>query len=159
MLSDVVLGDDFTHIAQNLGRRRDGRAGPWLEAIAEGVEVAVGAYAGIAVGEPGATEAFLTFEHNEAHPRALREEVISATDAGDSGTDDQDVEVLGLARFGPVEPICLGHPPLDLFHSKSVPERCCPRPRRAPACVPRFTPERIVGANGPSIKGCDCRIF
>jgi hypothetical protein len=54
-----VFGDDLAHIGENFRGGGDRRAGPWLEAIAEGVKIAVGADAGIAVGQPGAAKAFL----------------------------------------------------------------------------------------------------
>ena len=66
--AEVVLVDDFADVAQDLGSGRDRRAGPRLEAIAEGVEIAVGTDAGISVGEPGAAKAFLRFEDDEARP-------------------------------------------------------------------------------------------
>ena len=56
---EVVLLDHLAHVVQDLVGGGDRRAGPRLEAIAEGVEVAVGADAGIAVGEPRAAEALL----------------------------------------------------------------------------------------------------
>ena len=96
--AEVVLVDDLAHVGEDLRGRRDRRAGPGLEAIAEGVEVAVGADARIAMGDPRAAEAFLRLEDDEARAGALLGEVIGATDAGNSGADDQDVEVLGLLR-------------------------------------------------------------
>ena len=52
------------------------------------------------MGEPGAAEALLRFEHDEARAGALLGEVIGAADPGDAGPDDHDVEVLGLLRCG-----------------------------------------------------------
>ena len=95
MRAEVVLVDDLAHVAQDLRCRRDRRAGPGLEAIAEGVEVAVRADARIFVRDPGAAEAFLRFEHDEAGAGALLGEVIGAAHARDAGADDQDVEMLG----------------------------------------------------------------
>src|ERR1700730_18631438 len=68
---EIVLVDDLAHIAEDLGRGRDRRAGPRFEAIAEGIEIAVGADARIAVGRPGAAEALLFLEDDKAGPRAL----------------------------------------------------------------------------------------
>ena len=82
---------------------------PGLEAIAEGVEVAVRADARIFVREPGAAEAFLRFEHDEARAGALVGEVVGAADAGDAGADDQDVEVLGLPGGVLGVPCCVIH--------------------------------------------------
>lgn len=56
MAGEVVLGDHLAHVAQDFLGGRDRRPGPGLEAIAEGVEVAVGADAGVAVRAPGAAE-------------------------------------------------------------------------------------------------------
>src|SRR4029077_16056189 len=65
-------------------------------AIAEGVEVAVGADAGIAMGQPGPTEALLRLEDDEARARAPGDEVIGGADPGNPRTDDQHVKMLGL---------------------------------------------------------------
>ena len=46
----VVLLDDFAQIGEDLGRGRDRRSDPWLETIAEGIQVAIRSDAGIAVG-------------------------------------------------------------------------------------------------------------
>ena len=101
--AEAVLVDDFADVAQDLGSGRDGRAGPRLEAIAKGVEIAVGTYAGISVGEPGAAKAFLRFEDDKARPRALHCQVIGCADAGDACPDDQDVEILDLRWCGSAE--------------------------------------------------------
>src|SRR5271170_4342971 len=93
-----VFLDDLAHIREDFGRTGDRRPGPWLEAITEGVEIAVGADAGIAVGKPGAPEALLRLEDDEALPRALLGEVIGAADPGDSRPDNDDVEALGAFR-------------------------------------------------------------
>src|SRR5690242_4363704 len=78
--TEVVFSDDFAHVAQNLGCGCDRRTGPGLEAIAESIEIAVGPDARVAVGEPGAAEAFLSFQHDEARPGTLLGEVIGASD-------------------------------------------------------------------------------
>src|SRR5216683_4505520 len=96
MRAEAVLVDDFAHIAEDLGSRRDRCARPRLKAIAEGVEVAVGPDARITVGEPSAAEAFLRFEDDKARPRALLGQVIRSADAGNTCPDDHDVEVLDL---------------------------------------------------------------
>jgi hypothetical protein len=92
---EVVLLDHLAHVVQDLLGRGDRLAGPRLEAIAEGVEVAVGADAGIAMGDPRPAVALLRFEHDEARAGALLGQVIGAAHAGDAGADDQDVEMLG----------------------------------------------------------------
>ena len=95
MAREVVLLDHLAHVGQDFLRRRDRLAGPRLEAIAEGVEVAVRADAGIAMGEPGAAEALLRLQHHEAGARELVGQVIGATDARDAGADDQHVDMVG----------------------------------------------------------------
>ena len=97
---EIVLGDDVAHVGADLGRGRDRRAGPRLEAIAEGVQVAVRTDARIFVRPPGAAEVFLSLQHDETRARPLLGQVIGAAHAGDAGADDQDVEMLGLSRDG-----------------------------------------------------------
>ena len=107
--AEVVLGNDFAHVGQDLARRRDRGAGPGLEAIAEGVEVAVRADAGVAVGEPRAAETPLRFQDDEARVGTLLGEVIGAADAGDARADDQHIEMLGLLGGGGGKHGCIGH--------------------------------------------------
>src|SRR5665213_1264727 len=107
--TETVLVDDLAHIVQDLGGRRDRRTGPWLEAIAKRIQVAIGSDSRIAMGQPGAPEAFLRFEHDEAHPRGLLGQVIRPADPGDASPDDDDVEVLGLQWRGSGAGCCLGH--------------------------------------------------
>src|SRR5208283_5729896 len=97
--SEIVLLDHLTDVAQDLARRGDRRTRPWLEAIAEGVQVAVGADARVAVREPRAAETFLRFEHQKARPGTLPGQVIGGADPRDSRADDQDV----------VSFSCIGH--------------------------------------------------
>ncbi len=94
----IVLGDHFAHIGLDFLRCRDRRADPRLEAIAEGVEVAVGADAGITMGQPGAAEILLALQDDKTRARQLRRQVIGAADAGNAGADDQDIEMLGGFR-------------------------------------------------------------
>src|SRR5207302_322016 len=72
----VVLVDDLAHVAEDLGGGRDRCAGPRLEAVAESVEIAVGADARIAMGEPGAAKTFLRFEDDKTRRGALLGDVI-----------------------------------------------------------------------------------
>ena len=97
---EAIFIDDFAEIGENLISGRDRFADPWLEAIAERVEVAVRPDAGIAVGDPGAPETVLGFEDHEAHRRTLGLEVVGGADAGDSGADDRHIEMLRRLRFG-----------------------------------------------------------
>ena len=86
--AEVVLFDDFAHVAEDLGSRRDRRTSPRLESIAKSVEVAVGPDARIAVDQPSAAKAFLCFEDDEGGSGTLFGEVIRTADSGDSGSDD-----------------------------------------------------------------------
>jgi len=69
--AEIVLVDDFAYVVEDLGSGCDWCTGPWLEAIAEGVKIAIRPDAGIAVGEPGTTKAFLRLEDDKARPGAL----------------------------------------------------------------------------------------
>ena len=56
---EIVLLDHLAHIGADLLGGRDRRPDPWLEAVAEGVQVAVGADARIFVRPPGAAKRLL----------------------------------------------------------------------------------------------------
>jgi hypothetical protein len=64
------------------------------------VEVAVGADAGVFVGDPGAAEGFLCFEHDKAGAGALGGEVIGPADSRDAGTDNKNIEMVGNGLGG-----------------------------------------------------------
>src|SRR5258708_39461581 len=98
--AEVVFLDHLAHIAENLSGGRDRRAGPWLEAVAEGVQVAVGADAGIAVGKPGSAETRLRFEHDKACRRALRGQVRGRAHPGHARARDPDIEMPGAVSGG-----------------------------------------------------------
>src|SRR5579871_7034700 len=66
--AEIVLRNHIAHVAQDFTGRRDRCPRPGLEAVAEGVEVAVGADAGIAMREPGPAEILECIDHHE--PRA-----------------------------------------------------------------------------------------
>ncbi|MCU0888139.1 MAG: hypothetical protein MUC64_09015 [Rubritepida sp.] len=93
---EAVVLDHLAQVFQDFRRARDRRADPGLEAVAEGVEVAVRADAGVFVRPPGAAEARLAFQHDEALAWHLRRQVVGGADARDAGADDQHVEMLGL---------------------------------------------------------------
>lgn len=112
MRSEIVLFDHLAHVAQDFGSGRDWRPDPWLEPIAECVEVAVRPNSGIAMRPPGATEAILRFQHHIAGSRALMLEMISAADTGNSSAYDQNIEPLGLLFHGlrwALPRFCHGH--------------------------------------------------
>src|ERR1700722_3090660 len=97
---EIVFGDDIAHVGLDFIGGRDRRPDPWLEAVAEGVEIAVGADAGIAVRQPGAAKTLLGFQDHEARARKLRHQAMGAADAGNAGADDQDIEMLGRLGRG-----------------------------------------------------------
>ena len=100
MPREVVFGDDFAHIVEDLRRGRDRRTGPGLEAVTKRVKVTVGADAGIAVRHPGAAKAFLRLQHDKARARQLLGQMIGAANTGDAGADDQDVEMFSSLAGG-----------------------------------------------------------
>src|SRR3984893_19116250 len=100
MLFEPVFGDDFAHIGADLRRGRDRRSGPGLEAVAEGVKVAVGADAWIFMGPPGAAKTLLLFEPDECRAGELLGQMIGAAHAETAGADNEDVEMLDGLRGG-----------------------------------------------------------
>ena len=66
MPTQIVLFDHLAHVLQDLGGCGDRLGSPWFEAVAVGVEVAVGTDARIAMGHPGAAIACVTVKHHEA---------------------------------------------------------------------------------------------
>ena len=98
--TEVVLLDDLAHVGEDLVGGGDRRADPRLEPVAERVQVAVGADAGVLVRQPRAAEALELLEDDERLLRVLVLQVVSGTDAGDAGPDDQDVEVLDRSTGG-----------------------------------------------------------
>ncbi|MGY3462497.1 hypothetical protein ACVWW5_007947 [Bradyrhizobium sp. LM3.4] len=90
---DIVVVDHLVHVGEDFLGGCDGRSDPGLEAITEGVEIAVRADAGIAMRGPGAAERRLRFQDDEARARKLLCHVIGAADARDAGADDQHIEM------------------------------------------------------------------
>ncbi len=76
----------------------DRLARPGFEAVAKGIEVAVGADAGVGVLTPGATESVLVFQHHKGFARALFQQMMGRADAGDTGADNQHIEVFRGGR-------------------------------------------------------------
>jgi len=75
MSCEIVVLDHLAHIAQNFLSACDRRTDPRLEAIAEGVEVTVGANTGIAMRPPGSAKTLLD---HKARSGKLRRQVIGA---------------------------------------------------------------------------------
>src|SRR5882762_10535767 len=95
LITDVgaegVLLDDLAHIAQNLRGGRDRSAGPRLEPVAEGMQVAVGPDAGIAVGQPGSAKTLLSLQHNKTCSRALLGQMVGRAHPGNAGARDNNM--------------------------------------------------------------------
>ncbi|GLZ48717.1 hypothetical protein Acsp06_49020 [Actinomycetospora sp. NBRC 106375] len=95
--TETVLGDDLVEIAEDLVAGRDRRTVPRLEPVGVGVEVAVGAHTREALGPPGAAVPLLGVEHDDAVVSEVFPQVVRRPDPGHAGSDDQDVDVPGLA--------------------------------------------------------------
>ena len=104
LIADVgaegVLLDDLAHIAQNLRGGRDRSAGPRLEPVAEGMQVAVGPDARIAVGQPGAAKTLLSLQDNKTCPRALLGQMVGRADPGNARAHDDNIEMPGAVSGG-----------------------------------------------------------
>ena len=99
MLLKLILGDHLAHIGADFLGGCYRSAGPGLEAVTEGVKIAIRANAGIAVGQPGAAETLLRLEDDESRARELSLQVKGAADAGNARADDENLEMLdGLGR-------------------------------------------------------------
>src|SRR5260363_58515 len=96
--AEVVLVDHVAHIFEDLFGRRDRRSDPRLEAVAERMQIAVGADAGIAMRAPGAAKTVLALQDDEAGLRHLPGKLIGTADARDAGADDQHVEMFSRLR-------------------------------------------------------------
>ena len=95
-LVDAVLPRRLLDVAED--RRPVGdrlRLRPGLERVAEGVHVGVGADPRVAEEVPGAADRVPRLEEGERLVRAVAPQVAAGADAGQAGSDDQDVEVLG----------------------------------------------------------------
>ena len=94
MFIDAVFVRGFDHVFANRGPVSDGLFGaPRLEAVAEGMHVAVGSNAWIAKEIPGPPERGPALEQGIGLVRAVILEVTSGADAGETGPDDDDVEM------------------------------------------------------------------
>ncbi len=103
---EVVLLDHLAHVLEDLFGGGDRGANPWLEAVAEGVEVAIRADAGVAMHPPGAAEAIEAFEDYEGCAGTLGRQMVGAAHSGDARANNQNVEMLGGCRLWPCK--CVG---------------------------------------------------
>ncbi|CRO39226.1 hypothetical protein PAERUG_E10_London_26_VIM_2_06_13_01056 [Pseudomonas aeruginosa] len=91
----LVFSDGFSQVFENVGGiRQRFRLGPRLEVEAEGVQVRVGAYAGIAEQVPGAAHSLPGLENRKHLVRLVTSKVSRSADARHTGSYDQNIERL-----------------------------------------------------------------
>jgi len=100
MPAEVVLVDHLAHVLEDFVGRGDRLADPRLEGVAERVQVAVRADAGVAVHPPRAAEIVVSLQHDETAVAAFLCHVPGRADAGNAGADDEHVEMFGAAGRG-----------------------------------------------------------
>ena len=93
VFGEIVVLDHLVHVGADFGGGRDRRPDPWLEAVAESMQIGIGADARIFVGPPGAAKGLLHLEDHEARAWHLGAQMPGAADAGNAGADDQHVEM------------------------------------------------------------------
>ena len=91
------VGEDRATVGDGLGLR------PRLEAVPESVHVAVRTYAGVAEQVPGAARVLATFEDRPAAFGGEHLQPVGCADAGEPGSDDQDIDMLGVTHDERVE--------------------------------------------------------
>src|SRR3712207_3783590 len=101
LLGQTVLLQRLAQVAQDLRCAGDRLLiAPRLEGVAEGVQVRVGADAGITKQIPGTAGALAGLEYHHTLPGVLYGQVAGGSDAGDSRTDDEHVDVLVTLETG-----------------------------------------------------------
>ena len=94
VLLDAVFLGRFCDIAADRRAVSDRqRVGPGFEVVAKGEHVRVGTDARVTEQIPGTAQRFSAFEDGEALAGAMLHQVIGRTDAGQAGTNDQDIQV------------------------------------------------------------------
>lgn len=90
IISDLLeVSDDFLTLC-NIG------ASPLLEGVTESVKIRVGSNTGVLEEVPSTTEVVTTFENEVLLVGKFVLETVSGVDTRDTGTDDEDVEDLGV---------------------------------------------------------------
>jgi hypothetical protein len=98
---NAVLRDGFAQVGQNLVRRRDGiLVAPGFELVAERMQIGVRTNPGISEQIPRATGCAACLKDGVRPAGVFLLQVVGGTDAGDAGSDDQDVDTLDVARGG-----------------------------------------------------------
>src|SRR6266403_880216 len=96
---DAVLGGGLADIVQNLRPVGDRlRLGPRLERIAHREHVAVGTDAGVTEQVPGTADGLAALKDDKAPAGAIVLQVIARADAGQSGADNQHIDM--FVRYG-----------------------------------------------------------
>ena len=96
VLAEAVLVNDLIEVGEDLLARGDRRAAPRLEPVAVGEQVAVGAHTRVPMGPPGSAAVVLGVQDDEGQAGELLPQVVRGADAGDPGTNDEDVDVTGV---------------------------------------------------------------
>ena len=95
VLVDAIFAGCFTQVIEDqicVGNRLG--AEPRLEFVAEGIEVRVGADAGVAEQIPGPAAGLARLQNGIALTRQIALQVVGSADARQAGTDDQDIDML-----------------------------------------------------------------
>ena len=96
---DVMLGRRLVNVIENRRAVRNCfRLAPGLEVVAKRVHIAVRANTGVAKQVPRAAHRIAGFEDNEALAGTVTLEMTGRADAGQSRTNDHDIEILALHR-------------------------------------------------------------
>ncbi len=108
VLTDVVLFDGFFEITHDGGAIGDCLAiRPRLEVVAQRIHVAVRANARIAKQVPGAAEGLACLEDGIGLAGTLVGQVPGGPDAGDAGTDNEDINIFAVRGHDTGTPLIL----------------------------------------------------
>lgn len=103
---DAVVFNGFLQVVEDGVGLGNGLARPGLEAVAEGVQIAVGTHPRVGVLAPGTAEGRLVFQQHKGLAGAFFPQVVGGADTGNTGADDQYVKML---TAGGVQVVYLGH--------------------------------------------------
>ena len=118
MLIDPELGSGIPDVTQDCRAVGDGLGfAPRLEVVAKRVHVRIGTYARVAKQVPGAAHRLARLEDDEALAGALALQMAGSADAGQAGTDDDDIKC--FVAHCPYSRV----PPTRVFGSRRAPYR------------------------------------
>ena len=92
--------DDLAHVLLDFGGRGDGGTHPWLKAVAECVQVAVGTNSGVPVHVPRTAEGFVVFKNDERALGALFLQVVRGSDSGNTRANNEHIKMLDFLVLG-----------------------------------------------------------